>query len=34
MIFTNYRGYQEFTAWLAERRPKEWAECERLGIPD
>ena len=34
MIFTNYRGFQEFTAWLAERRPKEWAECERLGIPD
>lgn len=33
-IFTNYRGYGEFTQWLAERCPKEWAECERLGIPD
>ncbi|PZE36500.1 hypothetical protein [Curtobacterium sp. MCPF17_031] len=34
MVFTNYRGYREFTAWLDERRPEQWAECERLGVPD
>lgn len=34
MVFTSYRGYQEFTAWLAQRRPEEWADCERAGLPD
>jgi len=34
MVFTNYRGYREFTAWLDKRRPEQWAECERLGLPD
>lgn len=34
LVFTNFRGYDEFTAWLAERRPEQWAECERLGLPD
>jgi hypothetical protein len=34
MVFTNYRGYREFTAWIDERRPEQWAECERLGISD
>lgn len=34
MVFTIYRGYEEFTKWIAERRPEQWAECERLGIPD
>jgi len=32
MVFTNYRGYREFTAWLDKRRPEQWAECERLGV--
>ncbi|PZE62691.1 hypothetical protein [Curtobacterium sp. MCBD17_021] len=34
MVFTNYRGYREFTTWLDKRRPEQWAECERLGLPD
>jgi len=34
MVFTNYRGYREFTAWLDKRRPEQWAECERLGVSD
>ncbi|WIB12319.1 hypothetical protein [Curtobacterium sp. MCPF17_052] len=34
MVFTNYRGYREFTAWLDKRRPEQWAECERLGVAD
>ena len=34
MVFTNYRGYRKFTAWLDKRRPEQWAECERLGLPD
>ncbi|WP_146244317.1 hypothetical protein [Curtobacterium sp. MCBD17_032] len=34
MVFTNYRGFSEFTAWLGERRPEQWAECERLGVAD
>lgn len=33
-VFTNFRGYDEFTAWLAERRPEQWTECERLGLPE
>jgi hypothetical protein len=33
MVFTNHRGYGEFTAWIAERRPEAWAECEHLGLP-
>ena len=34
LVFTNYRGYREFTAWLDKRRPEQWAECERLGVAD
>lgn len=33
MVFTGYRGFQELTVWLAERRPEQWADCERAGIP-
>jgi hypothetical protein len=33
MVFTGYRGYQELTAWLAERRPEQWADCEAVGFP-
>ncbi len=33
MAFTGYRGYREFTDWLKERRPEQWADCERAGIP-
>jgi hypothetical protein len=34
MVFTNYRGYREFAAWIDKRRPEQWAECERVGISD
>jgi hypothetical protein len=33
-IHTTHRGYAEFTAWLAQHRPEQWAKCESLGIPD
>jgi hypothetical protein len=32
MVFTNHRGYGELTVWIAERRPEECAECERVGL--
>ncbi|WP_186317550.1 hypothetical protein [Curtobacterium sp. 9128] len=33
-VLTSNRGYAEFEDWLARHRPEQWAECERLGIPD
>lgn len=32
-VFTSHRGFAQFTEWLARHRPEQWAECERLGIP-
>jgi len=33
-VYTTNRGFDEFTAWLAQHRPEQWAKCEALGIPD
>ncbi|ROR83632.1 hypothetical protein SAMN06295974_1703 [Plantibacter flavus] len=32
-VFTGYRGYGELSAWLEQRRPEQWADCERAGVP-
>jgi hypothetical protein len=32
-VFTNHRGYAEFAKWLEQRRPEQWADCERAGLP-
>ncbi|WIB01276.1 DUF5336 domain-containing protein [Curtobacterium sp. MCBA15_012] len=33
-VYTTNRGFPEFTAWLAQHRPEQWAKCEAAGVPD
>ncbi|MCJ1715400.1 hypothetical protein [Curtobacterium sp. VKM Ac-2922] len=33
-VFTTHSGFAEFTAWLAQHRPEQWAECEQLGLSE